>query len=278
MSPGNRNHAPDRWWVVLPFWLFAFSSLSSQSSGSVGEDMVQIPAGSFTMGTDDPRATDERPGHQVFLSAFYIDKCEVTNAHFRSFAEATGYLTTAEQEGTTERQDGIDWRHPEGPDSDISQRLDHPVVYVSWHDARAYCTWKGKRLPTEAEWEKSARGTDGRMWPWGEVYEEGRANTWGREDGHEKTGPVAAFPSGASPYGVLDMAGNVWEWCADWYVQDYYARGVDKDPQGPEKGCFKILRGGSWINPESVLRSSNRFEILPVDRGPYVGFRCARSE
>ncbi len=156
-----------------------------------------IPAGPFTMGSGDPRATDERPAHEVHLSAYYIDRYEVTNAQFKVFVEATGYLTTAEQE------DGISWRHPEGPESDISTQLDHPVVYVSWYDARTYCGWRGKRLPTEAEWEKSARGTDGRIWPWGNIFDPGCANIWGREDGYEKTAPVGTFPSGVSPYGAL---------------------------------------------------------------------------
>ena len=240
--------------------------------------MVLIPAGPFTMGSGDPRATDEGPVHEVHLSAYYIDRYEVTNVQFTVFVEATGYLTTAEQEGQIEKEDGISWRHPEGPGSDISTQLDHPVVYVSWYDAQTYCGWSGKRLPTEAEWEKSARGTDGRIWPWGNIFETGYANIWGREDGYEKTAPVGTFPSGVSPYGALDMAGNVWERCTDWYGQDYYTGGANKNPQGPEKGQYKILRGGSWINSESVLRTTKRYKILPADRSPYVGFRCARSE
>lgn len=278
MPRGDKNHGLCYWRAVLLACSFSCSSLSGQNSGSVSEDMVRITAGSFTMGTDDRRTKDEGPAREVYLSTYYLARCEVTNAQFKTFVEATGYLTTAEQDGAPEKQDGIDWRHPKGSGSDISTCMDHPVVYVSWYDAQAYCAWKGKRLPTEAEWEKSARGTDGRIWPWGNVYDSGRANAWGREDGYEKTAPAGVFPQGTSPSGALDMAGNVWEWCADWYDQDYYTRGPDKDPQGPEKGQLKILRGGSWINPGPVLRTTNRFEVLPADRGPYVGLRCAQSE
>ena len=238
--------------------------------------MVFVPEGTFTMGIDHPRATDERHQHPVQLSDFYIDRCEVTNDQFAAFVAATGHLTTAEQPGEAESADGISWRQPEGPGSSIVGRENHPVVYVSWHDAQAHCAWKGKRLPTEAEWEKSARGMDGRMWPWGTQFGPGFANLWGTEDGYEKTAPVGSFPAGASPHGALDMAGNVWEWCADWYGEDYYASSPRENPSGPEEGQFKVLRGGSWINPPGPLRSTNRFKVLPVDRSTYIGFRCAR--
>lgn len=228
------------------------------------------------MGIDHPRATaDEKPGRQIYLSTFSIDRYEVTNDLFAAFVAATGYQTAAEQ-SAAERADGLSWRHPFHPDS--AAVPDHPVVYVSWQDAHAYCAWRGGRLPTEAEWEKSARGSDGRLWPWGAAFAAGRANIWGAEDGYARLAPVGSFPLGASPYGALDMAGNVWEWCADWYDPEYYATAPTKDPQGPETGRFKVLRGGSWINPGGpVLRSSNRFEVLPVERSTYIGFRCARS-
>ena len=276
--PRARDAPP--WWTVLLVCTLAGAGLSCnrQEAGPLPADMILIPAGPFTMGLDDPRAVDEYPARQVYLKAYYIDRCEVTNARFREFVEATGYLSAAEQEGQPEREDRIDWRHPEGPEWDISTRLDHPVVYVNWDDARAYCEWQEKRLPTEAEWEKSARGSDARTWPWGNTFDARRANMWGDADGYEKTAPVGSFPAGASPGGALDMAGNVWEWCADWYARDYYASGAEKNPPGPEEGRYKVLRGGSWINPGATLRITNRFKILPADRSLYVGFRCARSK
>ncbi|MEE3257716.1 MAG: formylglycine-generating enzyme family protein [Candidatus Latescibacterota bacterium] len=255
--------------------LYSLLLAAQAAPGFADAAVVLVPAGPFTMGIDHPRATDERPSHQVFLSAFSIDRHEVSNARFAAFVAATGYRTAAENAAATEREDGINWRQPHGPGSPAAP--DHPVVYVSWRDADAYCSWRGGRLPTEAEWEKSARGGDGRLWPWGADFAAGRANFWGAEDGYAGLAPVGSFPSGQSPYGALDLAGNVWEWCADWYGADYYATAPAKDPQGPAAGRFKVLRGGSWINPGPALRSINRFEVLPVERSPYIGFRCARS-
>ena len=275
----NKKYRTCCWQVPLLVCLFVAPSLSGRDSEPLPQDMVYIAAGPFTRGIDDPRASaDERPARQVYVSAFYLGKFEVTHAQFKAFVEATGYLSTAEEDGAVEKQDGINWRHPEGPRAEIAARPDHPVVHVSWYDAQAYCSWKGKRLPTEAEWEKGARGEDGRLWPWGNAYDRSRANAWGGEDGYPKTAPAGTFPRGVSPAGALDMAGNVWEWCADWYDPDYYTTGPDQDPQGPEGGVHKVLRGGSWINPWSVLRSTNRFQVMPADRSPYIGFRCARSE
>ena len=236
---------------------------------------VQIPAGPFTMGTNHPKATDEQPSHQVEMSAFNIDLHEVVNASYAAFVADTGHRTAAEAEDAPEAEDGINWRHPQGPGSTAIP--EHPVVYVNWYDAQAYCTWRGGRLPTEAEWEKSARGDDARLWPWGSTANAKHANSWGSEDGYAGLAPVGSFPEGASDYGVLELAGNVWEWCADWYEADYYATAPTQDPQGPATGRFKVLRGGSWINPGPALRSSNRFEILPIERGPYIGFRCVQA-
>ncbi len=241
---------------------------------AVAEKLL-IPAGPFVMGVDHPRATDEKPRRQIYLSAFFIDRYEVSNTRFDDFVMATGYRTAAESENATESKDGIFWRQPLGPGSTTNPA--DPVVYVSWQDADAYCAWRNARLPTEAEWEKSARGSDGRLWPWGNDFLAGRSNFWGAEDGFAGVAPIGSFPLGASPYGALDLAGNVWEWCADWYEAGYYATAPAKDPQGPLTGRFKVLRGGSWINHRSTLRSINRFEVLPVERSPYIGFRCAYS-
>jgi formylglycine-generating enzyme required for sulfatase activity len=262
-----------RFSAVFLVRLLALALGTAPARGQPFADMVLVPAGPFAMGIDHPQATDERPAHRVELSAYYLDRHEVTNAQFAAFVKATGHRTAAEEAGTPESEDGISWRRPFGAPA----RPDHPVVYVTWRDAWAYCAWKGGRLPTEAEWEKSARGTDGRLWPWGRGFDPGRGNFWGVADGYEGLAPVGAFPGGASPYGVLDLAGNVWEWCADWYGENYYATGPAQDPQGPEAGTYKVLRGGSWINHPGSLRAINRFKVLPVERSAYVGFRCARS-
>jgi len=245
-------------------------------------EMVSVPAGEFWMGSEDN--SDEKPRHRVYLGAFYIDKFEVTNALFGAFARATGHQTTAEREGWAYafqqskwyKVSGATWRAPSGPGS--SAESSHPVIQVSWQDADAYCRWAGKRLPTEAEWEKAARGTDGRKYPWGEQWNSSRANS--NESKLGKTVAVGSYPSGVSPYGAHDMAGNVWEWVADWYDKDYYKRSLERNPQGPGSGSSKVLRGGSWFNdPPFVpfyLRSANRDYYSPDSRYYLIGFRCAR--
>ena len=162
----------------------------------VAAEEVVVPAGPFTMGIDHPRATDEKPSRQVYLSAFSIDRYEVSNARFSAFVDTTGYQTEAEKRGA-EKADGISWRQPHGPGSAADPS--HPVVYVSWQDAHAYCAWHGGRLPTEAEWEKSARGSDGRLWPWGATFAAGRANLWGPEDGYTGLAPGRLFSRRIQP-------------------------------------------------------------------------------
>lgn len=286
-------------------------------------EMVLIPEGEFLMGSSEKdideamklceesrgvapniqcdRADykDEMPQHKVRLDAFYIDKYPVTNRQFMKFVEATGYKTDAEKDriglivrwaGNYEgeiitREDGsVNWRSPFGRRNEINNLLDHPVVQVSWNDAVAYCQWAGKRLPTEAEWEKAARGTDGRLFPWGhELPDAGgkyRANYGkdrGKADGFEYTSPVGSFPLGASPYGVMDMAGNVWEWVADWYDETYYATSPAENPQGPASGKGRVLRGGSWGNRPESIRTAVRLRSEPNSGISYIGFRCARS-
>jgi formylglycine-generating enzyme required for sulfatase activity len=275
--------------------------------------MVYVPAGEFEMGNtsiqwiwsgnlrdadlDLQVFTDEGPRRTVYLDAFWIDQTEVTVAMFRTFVEATGYETTAERagwgqpwrEGPMEeewpRVPGADWRHPRGPESTAQD--DHPVMQVSWEDAAAYCEWIGAHLPTEAQWEKAARGTDGRMWPWGNTYDGSRGSfcdaqcpveRWKHNsynDGYAFTAPVGSFPSGASPYGALDMAGNVWEWVTDWYAEAYDADAASENPLGPESGTERAMRGGAWIDNESWVRCTVRHQNPPWSRCDDVGFRCA---
>lgn len=223
------------------------------------EHMVTIPAGEFLMGADD-REDDERPAHTVFVEEFAIDVHEVTNEEFAFFVEQTGYVTEAEQAGESET-----WRtyFTEG-------RERHPVVKVTWADADAYCRWAGKRLPTEAEWEKAARGTDGRIYPWGNDWDPAKANS--RESGYRGTLVVGSLPDGASPYGVMDMAGNVWEWTADWY--DAYPGSPTTSPYFGQQ--YRVTRGGGWFSDPSHLRTSNRSATAPEARNDDLGFRCAR--
>jgi formylglycine-generating enzyme required for sulfatase activity len=231
----------------------------------------------------------------VYLDAFYMDRYPVTNRQYSQFVQATGYSTGAEKSGwgwtargeVWERVPGADWRHPRGPDSSIEDKMDHPVVQVTWYDADAYCRWAGKRLPTEAEWEKAARGTDGRAFPWGNSAQDGRklnycdtncTYSWrdtNANDGHAYTAPVGSFAAGRSPYGAYDMAGNVWEWVADWYDADYYDGAPDRNPRGPRAGETRVQRGGSWYNISWVARSAFRTGIDPEVRDDTIGFRCA---
>jgi formylglycine-generating enzyme required for sulfatase activity len=221
-------------------------------------DMVLIPAGPFIMGSDsdDP---DEAPQQEVDLPAFEIDLFEVTNAQFAAFVEATGYQTDAEEGGEA------GWRgfYTEGKDN-------HPVVKVSWNDAVAYCEWVGKRLPTEAEWEKVARGTDGRIYPWGDEWDPARLNSY--QSGYRGTTPVGSFADGVSPYGVFDMAGNVWEWTSDWYLP--YSGSNYQDPYFGEEN--KVNRGGGWFEEPPQVRTSNRNCTSPVAANDDLGFRCVR--
>jgi formylglycine-generating enzyme required for sulfatase activity len=265
---------------------------------------LDVPAGEFLMGSTDKEtgtADDEKPLHTVYLAAFRIMQTEVTNGMFERFVNATGHTTTAEAGGKSLVFDvnkkewtliaGADWRHPRGPGSNLSGLGSHPVVHVSWDDAVAYCAWAGGRLPTEAEWEKAARGPsgDGRRYPWGDQPPEGDLLNFAdrnrdmdgadksTDDGYQFTAPIGSYPKGASPYGVLDMAGNVWEWVADWYDETYYARSPRSNPTGPTSGQFRVLRGGSWNNVAWLVRAAAREGDVPGNRIDFIGFRCVRS-
>jgi eukaryotic-like serine/threonine-protein kinase len=259
--------------------------------------MVFVPAGSFIMGNDEGQI-NERPKHEVSLDAFWIDQTEVTNAMFQHFVEETGYETSAEDRGSAWAFDGkgwseipgADWQHPQGPNSTLSGLGGHPVVNVSWFDAKAYCEWAGARLPSEAEWEKAARGTDGSTYPWGEDAPTGSLLNFGDfslypdsvdpslNDGYRFTAPVGSFPSGASPYGALDMAGNVWEWVNDWFQEYYYSDAPADNPLGPKYGDGRVFRGGSWNHSSLDIRSSIRMWSKPYDAVDNVGFRCSLTQ
>ncbi|MBI5117118.1 SUMF1/EgtB/PvdO family nonheme iron enzyme [Candidatus Poribacteria bacterium] len=261
------------------------------------EGMILIPAGKFLMGSPEDEGADvEHPQHTIYLDAFYIDKYEVTNAQFKEFVEAAHYVTQAERDGWGKvwtgkgwpKEKGANWKHPYGLESSIEDIMDHPVVQVSWNDANAYARWIGKRLPTEAEWEKAARGADGRKFPWGNAAPDGsRCNfadkntdfEWsykGANDKYKYTAPVGAYEAGKSPYGVYDMAGNVWEWCSDWYDKDYYIKSPTSNPAGPSYGTAHPTRGGAWSVNVDNLRAANRYYSAEADfRVNYLGFRLA---
>ena len=261
-----------------------------------GMTLVYVPEGEFSMGSPEGVGEyAEQPQHQVYLDAYWIDQTEVTSAMFSTFVNETGYKTDAEKDGESyvylqiyevwESMKGADWQHPYGQYSSIANLENHPVIHVSWNDAYAYCIWAGRQLPSEAQWEKAARGTDGRTYPWGNQVPAGNllnfadTNTnfdWSdssADDGYADTAPVGSYPDGASPYGALDMAGNVWEWVADWFGV-YPTESVDY-PTGPSSGIYRVLRGGSWIGNTYSIRSAKRSNNYPTNSSGYVGFRCA---
>jgi formylglycine-generating enzyme required for sulfatase activity len=308
--------------------------------------MSWIEGGEFTIGTDDPRShPNERPAHRVRVDGFWMDETPVTNAQFRTFVKATGYVTTAEQKpdweelkkqlppGTPKPDEnllvpgslvftppdhpvplnnlanwwswtpGANWKHPQGPNSSIDGKDDHPVVQVSWDDAVAYAKWAGKRLPTEAEWEFAARGgLDRKRFNWGDEFKPGgkhQANTYqgqfpvkdNAEDGFAGTSPVKTFAPNS--YGLYDMAGNVWNWCSDWYRADWHAlcaskHEISSNPIGPEKSFDpadpfapkRVIKGGSFLCHESYCESyrpSARRGTPPDTGSGHVGFRCVIS-
>ncbi len=303
----------------------------SPSPGTERDGMVWVPAGSFDMGSTFEEFADARPVRKVRLDGFWLDRTEVTNAEFRRFVDATGYVTDAEKAQPSPEPgqpglppgsfvftppsgddaglenhwrwwrfvEGTQWRHPFGPGSDIAGKDDCPVVQVSWNDAFAYCQWAGKRLPTEAEWEYAMRaGQPLRKFAWGDDLNPGgkwMANIWqGRfplentkEDGFDRIAPVAQYPPNA--WGLHDMSGNVWEWCADWYSDSAYRAMDTVNPKGPmefasndpsEPGVAKrVQRGGSYLCSDLYCvryRPGSRGKGEPIAAHCHVGFRAAK--
>jgi len=252
---------------------------------SAMDSMVQVyvPKGDFVMGaskSDDIASIDEFPAHSVYLDAFWIDRTEITNAMFMKFVETTGYNTQAERDGWSwdfdgdwHKTKGADWRHPYGPYASFQGLDDHPVLRVSWDDALAYCAWAGRRLPTEAEWEKAARGTDHNLFPWGDTDPNSTLLNYNAH--FNGTSPVGSYTSGASPYGAYDMSGNVWEWVADWFSKDYYQYSPASNPKGPLSGEGRGMRGGSWLVESKRVRSSYREWGYQYASYWSTGFRCA---
>ena len=279
--------------------------------------MAEIPGGAFLIGSDDALSypdDGEAPVREVAVSPYRIDVCAVTNADFAAFAADSGYETDAERFGwsfvfagllpddfppTRAAADapwwrqvmGADWRHPEGPASGVGGREDHPVVHVSWSDAAAYAAWAGKRLPSEAQWERAARGGRERArFPWGDELEPGgehRMNVWQGafpsrntlDDGWYGTCPADAFAP--NDFGLYNMTGNVWEWCFDWF--DVFSHQINprEDPIGPADGELKLLKGGSFLCHESYCaryRPAARMGLPPDTGTSNIGFRCARAD
>jgi len=236
---------------------------SSLPEQPLEEELVVIPAGPFIRGTSQG-GFDEQPERTIYLDEFSIDRYEVTNAQYAAFVKATGH-----------RKSGPPSRYAKN--TGRMRGPNQPAVYVSWEDAKAYCGWRGRRLPTEAEWEKAMRGTDGRLWPWGNVEMPGGAN-WARiDDGFEVAAPVGRVRSDASPYGVMDGAGNVMEWVDDWYLEGAYAAASDRNPEGPEYGTYKVLRGAAYTSSGSDLRITARSKMMSDFRDETIGFRCAQA-
>jgi formylglycine-generating enzyme len=340
-----------KWFVIwFLFPLFTVSGCGDSgsqklNSNAVPVGMVLIPGGIYTMGSEESRARpDESPAHNVKVTKFWMDVTEVTNAQFREFVDATGYVTTAERKpdweeikkqlppGTPRPPEnllvasslvfsppdtpvshmdhsqwwswigGANWRFPYGRDSSVEGLESHPVVHVSWDDAQAYARWKGRRLPTEAEWEWAARGgLKNARYPWGNAsVDEGqpKANIWQGEfphkntlgDSYYATAPVKSFsPNG---FGLYDVAGNVWEWTSDWYDADYYRiakeQGVIENPKGPKQSVDpdepnapkRVLRGGSHLCHETYCESyrvSARMKSSPDTGASHIGFRTAKN-
>lgn len=245
--------------------------LEKEVKGKDGAPMVLIPEGPFPMGVphgDRDGGRDEYPRHDVFVNNFYIDKFELTNGRYLEFVTATNHRVPQNPKNATRNL----WQG----DTITESLADRPVINVDWADANAYCQWAGKRLPTEAEWEKAAKGTADRRFPWGNVEPTNKHLNFNQQWIGEKTlMPVGSYELGKSPFGVYDMAGNVWEWVNDWYDAKYYEKSPAKNPTGPETGTKRVLRGSGWQNETPTVRIFTRVDSDPTIRNESTGFRCA---
>jgi serine/threonine-protein kinase len=248
---------------VILMVILSFDFYIQEKTKRLVQEMLSVPAGEFFMGcnekVDEQCSDDEKPGRTVYLDAFKIDKTEVTVTKYDQCVKA----------GKCSALGTCNWRQ--------RREENHPIDCVDWKQAVAFCRWDGnKRLPTEAEWEKAARGTDGRVYLWGNMWDPKRANADEIDDGFKYTAPVGSFPADVSPYGAFDMAGNVSEWTQDWYGKKYYQNALAKNPRGPERGEWKVLRGGSWLSPARDVRVATRRRSEPGGGYDYIGFRCAQ--
>ena len=249
--------------LLLLFIPKAAGKLPEKIIGKDGAPMVLVPAGPFTMGSEGS-GEDEKPLHRVYLDAFYMDQYEVTTKQFARFLEKS------------RRKPPDHWSAVRLP-----QLGNRPVVGVDWHNADAYCRWAERRLPSEAEWEKAARGPEVRAYPWGEDIPNASLANFDKSCilcnvYEEVLKPVGSYEKGKSPYGIYDMAGNVLEWTADWYDERYYKRSPDRNPAGPSQGLSKVVRGGSWLSRRTLLQTGLRNWESPASRSAHVGFRCAQ--
>ena len=233
-------------------------------TGKDGAPMVLILAGEFWMGSPDGKGNnDEHPQQRVYVDTYYMDKFEVSVSRYTEFMQLTG-------RGAPNYWDQVN----------TVRHSNLPVVGVDWYDAEAYCRWAEKRLPTEAEWEKAARSTDGRTYPWGNEPPTSRLANFGKGAAKnvydERLAPIDSYEAGNSPHGIHHMAGNVWEWTTDWYDEHLYAKSPQRNPKGPSNGTDKVLRGGGWGNDLASVRSAYRARQTPTTRGVKHGFRCAQ--
>jgi len=235
-----------------------------------GIEMVLIPSGKFIIGSPkDQGDEDEYPQHEVYLDAYYIDVHEVTNRAYKKFVDATGHRVPFVDSEWAEPYNWRNGAYPEG-------KGDYPVVLVSWEDAKAYAEYVGERLPTESEWERAARGgLEGKSYPWGEGIDENIVNYHVSDISKENLHPVKGYPPNG--FALYDMAGNVWEWCSDWYDPNGYLKSRKENPQGPDKGYHRVYRGGAWINSEKFQRCGERGRNIPETQSYVIGFRCVKS-
>ena len=270
--------------------------------GRDGAPMVLVPGGPFQRGSDDEGVaaglavcresyaspedcteawfSREQPRRKVELSPFYVDVYEVTNGRYLQCVESGACEPIAWERCRIFDVESGEWRKGQSAAGLAASAPEHPVVCATWREAQSYCAWAGKRLPTEAEWEKAARGAEGRAFPWGDAWEPSWLN-WGEDqgyggvDGFVTSAPVGSFPRNKSPYGAMDMAGNVWEWTHDWHGETFYARASVRDPYNTKVTGFKVLRGGSWHFAGNGARAAFRYLHSPSVREDTIGFRCA---